>query len=136
MKIIVCLDDRNGMLFHGRRQSRDETVRQRILEYAKGTSLWMNQYSAGMFEKAGDSLRVCDDFLSQAGAGDCCFVEDQDITPYISQIEEIVVFRWGRTYPYDAVFPLELEGSRWRKISSDQFPGKSHQKILQEVYVL
>lgn len=95
----------------------------------------MNRYSAGLFEGSADPICVCDDFLSQAGTGDCCFVEDQDITPYISEIEEIVVFRWGRAYPFDAIFPLEPDGPQWKKVSSDLFPGKSHRQILQEVYV-
>ena len=31
MKIIVCLDDNNGMLFNNRRQSRDKTVVEDII---------------------------------------------------------------------------------------------------------
>ena len=49
MIAIVCLDDENGMLFNGRRQSRDRVVTERIALLAAGKKLWMNEYSAGLF---------------------------------------------------------------------------------------
>ena len=45
MHILVCLDNRNGMLFAGRRQSMDSAVRSRILQLAGENRLWIN---AGM----------------------------------------------------------------------------------------
>ena len=44
MKIIICLDDDNGMMFNNRRQSRDEKVVKDIIEMTDGHSLWMNDY--------------------------------------------------------------------------------------------
>ena len=50
MNIAVCLDDKNGMLFCGRRQSKDQYLRQQLLERSKPNALWMNGFSAKQFE--------------------------------------------------------------------------------------
>ena len=50
MKLIVCLDDRNGMSFLGRRQSQDALLRKDLLAYVAGSALSMNAYSAAQFE--------------------------------------------------------------------------------------
>lgn len=39
MRLIVCLDDKNGMAFNHRRQSRDRIVTEKIEELAKGSVL-------------------------------------------------------------------------------------------------
>ena len=49
MRLIVCLDDRDGMTFLGRRQSQDALLRQDMLAYVDGHELWMNSYSAAQF---------------------------------------------------------------------------------------
>ncbi len=46
MIIMICLDDRGGMLFNKRRQSQDVLLRQQILTETAGGRLWMNSYSA------------------------------------------------------------------------------------------
>ncbi len=45
MKMIIFLDDRNGMLFNKRRQSRDQAVTDEICMLCQGKVLWMNDYS-------------------------------------------------------------------------------------------
>ena len=41
MKMIVCLDDRNGVSFNNRRQSRDRVVIQDILTLTRGHGLYV-----------------------------------------------------------------------------------------------
>ena len=48
MIAVVCVDDRNGMLFHHRRQSQDRLLREDLLSRCPGR-LWMNAYSAKLF---------------------------------------------------------------------------------------
>ena len=63
MRLIACVDDRGGMAFHQRRQSRDRVVRQHILADASGGRLWMNAYSAGQFSpEEREGLLVAEDF--------------------------------------------------------------------------
>ena len=49
--IIVCMDKKNGMMFNERRQSQDQEVIKKMLEYAKGKPLWINDYSAQLFRE-------------------------------------------------------------------------------------
>ena len=41
MIVIVCVDQRNGLGFNGRRQSRDRMVAADILKESAGRRLWM-----------------------------------------------------------------------------------------------
>lgn len=133
MHIIVCLDDRNGMLFNKRRLSSDRALCQRITEQAAG-KLWMNAYSARLFENA--DICVDEAFLEKAAAGDTCFVENVDITPYADQAETVTVYRWNRTYPSDVKFPVDLFDGSWTLTGKTDFPGNSHQIITEECYTL
>ena len=136
MKLIVCLDDKDGMLFAGRRQSKDVALRQRVLELTKESCLWMNAYSAGQFAEKAAHLRCDEAFLDKASAGEYCFVENRDVAPYAERIEEVVIYRWNRAYPSDMKFPVQLFADRWQRISHVEFTGNSHELITEEVYTL
>ena len=51
MKLIVCLDDNNGMMFNKRRQSRDRLLIENMLELCKGERLYTNEYSGKLFSE-------------------------------------------------------------------------------------
>ena len=124
------------MLFNGRRQSRDEAVCRRMLSIANGSTLWMNAYSSGLFQDLGGNIRVHRDYLDLAADGEYCFVESDSLQPRLREVEEVTVFRWNRVYPSDVQFPTELFNTRWKMTSREEFSGKSHQRITQEVYSL
>lgn len=133
MKVIVCLDDNNGMMFNHRRQSRDEKVIEKIFEITKNSRLWVNKYSYSLFEIFNTSnINVDDAFLSEAPKGEYCFVENPELLSYEKWIEEIIVFRWNRDYPYDKELDIDL--SKWELKNSIEFEGNSHKKITMEVY--
>ena len=135
MKVIVCVDDRNGMMFNGRRQSRDRVLREHILGLAGGTKLWMNRYSARQFQdEMCDNICVDDAFLSRASAGEYCFVESDRLLPFEKRIEEIRVFRWNRVYPSDVKLDLDPADRGWQRVETGEFSGSSHEKITEEVY--
>lgn len=129
MQVIITVENRNGMLFNHRRVSRDQKVSERILAYCKEKKLWMNAYSAKIFEN-NPQIRVSETFLEQKDA--ICFVEDQDVTPYLPEIDTIILFHWNRDYPADFFFTVDL--SEWNRIHQEEFAGKSHEKITMEVY--
>ena len=133
MIVMLCVDDKYGMMFNCRRQSQDRVLRERIQKLTGGKPLWMNAYSRKQFE---DSSNICvsEDYLDQAAAGEFCFVEDQDITPYAARIEKIILFRCNRTYPADVYFNMELLSSGWILKETEEFEGSSHEKITKEVY--
>lgn len=129
MQVIITVENRNGMLFNHRRVSRDQKVSERILAYCKEKKLWMNAYSAKLFEN-NPQICVSEMFLEQKDA--ICFVEDQDVTPYLPEIDTIILFHWNRDYPADLFFTVDL--SEWNRIHQEEFAGKSHDKITMEVY--
>ena len=135
MIAVVCLDDKNGMCFNHRRQSRDACLRSRVIAMARGSRLWMTPYSAEQF--AGEdngTICVSEACLEKAGKGDYVFVEDRALAPFAEKLEKLVVFRWNRTYPGDRYFDLDLSGGQWHKTETGDFPGKSHERITMEVY--
>ncbi len=127
MILAVCVDNAFGMGFAGRRQSKDAALRQRLLALSGG-KLRMSAYSAKQFE--GD-VYSGPDYLSGAQIGDWCFVENGDYLNLTELPERIVLFRWNRDYPADLYFKFP---GQWRLVSSEDFPGTSHEKITQEVY--
>ena len=129
MQVIITVENINGMLYNHRRVSRDQKVSERILAYCKEKKLWMNAYSAKLFEN-NPQIRVSETFLEQKDA--ICFVEDQDVTPYLPEIDTIILFHWNRDYPADFFFTVDL--SEWNRIHQEEFAGKSHEKITMEVY--
>lgn len=133
MRVIVCLDDRNGMLFNRRRQSRDRRVVEDILRELGEKRLLVNGFSAPLFERAGERIRVVDDPLAAAGRGDVCFVENLPLAPWAAAIERLTVYRWNRVYPADMRLDLALE-SEWHLVAASDFPGFSHEKITKEIY--
>jgi hypothetical protein len=135
MIIIACVDDNMGMTFNHRRQSQDRVLRERILAAAKGNKLWMNHYSARQFsEDNAPQINVDENFLSEAGSGEYCFVEDCDITPYSRWVEKIVLYRWNRRYPSDQTLSMNLCADGWKLVYSEEFAGFSHERITEEIY--
>jgi hypothetical protein len=144
MKVIVCVDDGNGMLFNKRRQSQDRVLRDDVQKMTAGQKLWMNAYSARQFQEGSQTgenvtgvsetaaLIVTEDFLRQAGENDFCFVENEKLLPYSDRITEVVVYRWNRSYPGD--FHLDLDLKQWRLVQTTEFAGYSHEKITKEIY--
>ena len=130
MILICCVDDRMGMTFNHRRQSQDRLLRQRVLELSGG-SLWMNEYTARQFADAEDKTIVDPDFTQDCPKGAYCFVED--IPVFDLKPERIILYRWNRTYPADTYFDIPLQ--EWRLLSTSDFPGYSHARITEEVYI-
>ena len=93
MIVIVCTEDRGGMLFNNRRVSKDRTVIQKILELSEGKKLWIHPFSEKLFELFhGDiytefhcsfsaSLHSCDLLIGQT----LKIVEDQPPFLYFGQ---------------------------------------------------
>ena len=132
MNLIVVLDDRNGMLFNHRRQSRDRALIDRMLQVSGG-KLIVSAYTAALFEGKTADLTVAEDPLAVATLGQWCFLEDRSPAPAIDQIEKLIVYRWNRVYPSDLKFDFDL--SAMQCISKTDFAGYSHETLTEEVYL-
>lgn len=137
MKIVLCLDDKNGMMFNKRRQSKDRILREKVsaLAAGAGASLWMSEYSARQFTENGN-ITVDNDCISKASGGDYCFVEDCTVTPteLLERCDELILFKWNRQYPADIFFDADIEASGFVLSQTEEFAGSSHEKITMETY--
>ncbi len=131
MKVIVTLDDKNGMMFNKRRQSRDIVLLKHMLDMVGEHKLFMNSYTAKQFlELPCDNIIVDENFLEVAGEEDFCFVEDQRLVAYREKISHIYIYKWNRLYPSDFKFEVDLTG--WKGEVLVEFEGHSHDKITLE----
>lgn len=135
MNIILCLDDRNGMLFAGRRQSRDRKVTEDIGRMVKeaGAKLWISPFSARLFEESSFQPEIDEAFMEKAEPEDYCLVENLPLAAYEEEITSLIVYRWNRHYPAD--FRLDLDLNEWQLQSRSDFVGFSHECITKEEYI-
>lgn len=124
MKLIVCLDDNNGMMFNKRRQSRDKILTENVLEICKGEKLYTNEYSAKLFPE--NTVEICGN-----PENGYCFAENFIVDE--EYVDEIIVYKWNRLYPADTYFYIDLEN--WNLTETVDFEGSSHEKITRERYV-
>ena len=131
MKLIICLDQRGGMAFNHRRQSRDRVLTEDLLRTVGESRLFIMPYSASLFGEAFPGLVVSEQPMSEATERDFCFLET--VSPTSSKdITELIVYRWNRDYPSDTPFLLDM--SAFTLISTVDFAGYSHEKITKEVW--
>lgn len=135
MNIIVCVDDKNGMMFNKRRQSKDRILIADVLKEVEEHMLWVNEYSLKQFiDFKLSNLKVDENFMDLAKIGEYCFVENISLEIYESQIERIILYHWNRTYPADFYFTIDVENQKWQKVKEEEFVGSSHEKITKEVF--
>lgn len=134
MRLIVAVDDDNGMMFNYRRQSQDSVVRERILQMSEDAALWINEYTKKQFGDIPPYVHVSDTPLEEAHSGEFCFIEDAGIALYRDRIEEVVIFRWNRRYPGDMEFDFFPQDHGMELVKSEDFKGSSHEKITMEIW--
>ncbi len=134
MNVIVCVDNRMGVMFNKRRQSRDRILCQKVADTVADNKLLLNSYSADLFDSFNIDIVVDDEFLKNAQNGDFCFCEGAELKPFTNKIEKLIVFRWNRDYPYDQTLDIDISAG-WSMVKNEEFEGSSHDKITMEVYV-
>ncbi len=131
MKLIVCVDERNGMLFNKRRQSRDRLLIADIMNLAQGSNIWINRFSQNLFES--EKVKVSEDEMSNLEKEDFCFIENIKPSSLEEKADEIIIYHWNRMYPADEFFDIDLE-ENWVFLSEYEFEGSSHEKITRRIY--
>ena len=132
MKIFITLDDKNGMAFNKRRQSRDAVLNRKIAELIGENPLFMSAYTEKLFDEIKIEKSVSENFLELASKDDFCFVEDKDVP--IEKCEKLFIFRWNRVYPADRFFNHDLTSNGFILESSEEFVGSSHEKITLDIF--
>ncbi|MBQ7354654.1 MAG: ribonuclease Z [Clostridia bacterium] len=134
MVVIVCLDDREGMMFNGRRQSRDRVLLADVAAMTRGVCLRAAPCSEKLLREHGLSPVIGEDFLSVAEEGDWCFLEDRGLSSYRDKLERLVIYRWNRHYPGDLFWDLEPGEAGLRLTQRTEFVGSSHETITKEIF--
>lgn len=130
MILISCADNALGLRFNHRRQSRDRVVSARMLERSGG-KLWLAEGSRGLFaDFPAAELNIVTD-PGEVPEGGCCFWEG----PTDAAAEKIILYRWNRDYPGDEWFTFPGGEASWQLARQEDFPGFSHEKITEEVYI-
>lgn len=134
MTLYFCLDDRGGMLFNHRRQSRDAAVLEDIRSRLEG-ELVIDPISQRLMERA--EMPYCYALPEITGdmAGCHFFVEDRIPGDWVGLASTVVLYRWNRHYPADQYFDIDLNALGFTLQETVDFPGKSHENITREVYV-
>lgn len=127
MTIYVCLDDRDGMRFNNRRQSRDASVLEDIRSSIPDT-LYIDPYSEQLIREASIPYT-----LGEPSEESHFFLEARAASELMPLVSRVVIYRWNRHYPADVRFDGDLSGFTLE--SSIEFPGRSHDTITKEVYV-
>jgi hypothetical protein len=129
MRVIICLDDGLGMIFGGKRQSRDKAVLADIAsEYGSVSIL---PFSEKMIAQAGLSYTLKSS-LDEIGKDETAFIESINPATFADRIEELVIYRWNRKYLADMKCTLDLSG--FKRVSVTEFVGNAHDKITKEVF--
>lgn len=133
MTLYVCLDDRGGMLFNHRRQSRDGAVLEDLRCSAQG-ELLIDPFSQKLLEKADIPFRIAPQALGPELAGQHYFLEDRPLGDWLQYVRRVVCYRWNRHYPADRFFDADLAALGFALTQTREFPGTSHETITREVY--
>lgn len=129
LSVYVCLDDRGGMLFNGRRQSRDSRVFEDIRREIS-VELLIDPFSESLCRRSKIPYRLLEGPLPENGD---FFLESRDPME-AAAAQRIVIYRWGRVYPADVRWELDLQEAGFCLVERSEFPGTSHERICREVY--
>lgn len=133
IKVAITLDDRGGLSFNNRRQSRDSLL---VADLCKksDTGIYVSAYSAPLFEEWKDWIHVVDNPLSDCPDGGLAFVEREHIGKHVNEISELIVYRWNKHYPSDMRLDVDIKASGFKMTAKYEFVGSSHEKITKEIY--
>ena len=130
MKLILCLDKDNGMLFNHRRLSQDRNMMLDMSTMIKSDKIYMNDYSYDLYQNLDCPNKIVVESLDNID--DYCLIENQEIKD-ISNVEQVIIYNWNRKYPADLYFPISLL-EKWNIKETYDFAGTSHDVITKTVY--
>lgn len=133
MTVIVCTDERLGLSFRGKRQSRDRALTQDAVKSAGAKRILAAHYSKILFDEAGidtdgGGVLFFDDPLACAEDGDAVFLEG-DFDSRAMRADEIIIYSWNRHYPADRHLNTAALGECFDLCDTFEFVGNSHEKL-------
>lgn len=132
--VAVVVDDLCGMLLFGKRQSKDRVLIAEFMEYAADRPVFVGNFSKKLFESY-EGVTMCENPLEDAPDGAICFIENFPLTPYLSLVNELIIYRWNRLYHSDVKLDVDPKAAGYKLSSVSEFAGSSHDRITKEIYV-
>lgn len=127
MTLYICLDDRNGLRFNHRRQSRDAAVLADIHSLCTG--------NLGIAPDSEKLIREAEiPYVLPPETGEDFFAEEIPTEEMLEKTKKLVIYRWNRHYPADVRWEPDLTAMGFVLRETTDFPGTSHEKITREVY--
>ncbi len=130
--VVLCIDDRGGMAFNNRRQSRDRLVIRNLVDSTTGY-IYIEEYSEPLFTEYKNRTVTSPSPLEVCPDGGTCFIERESPKPYLDIAETVILYRWNKKYPFDLLFDMSSLKS-FKLIEQYEFEGSSHEIITKEVY--
>ncbi len=124
--VAVCVDDRGGMTFFGKRQSRDRVLISELCESVQ-EKIYIHPYSKLLFEPHEERYVSADNPIDACPDGGICFIENISLAEHADVIETVILYKWNRVYPFDKKLDLALDG--FSVECESEFVGSSHDKI-------
>ncbi len=123
---VVCLDNKGGMTFLGKRQSRDRVLIEELIKSTDGT-VYISDFSTPLFKMHEGRYTVVENPLTDAPSGAVCFIENLAVSPVLDEIDEIILYKWNRHYPSD--MKTDIPFDRFYVVGESEFVGSSHDRI-------
>ena len=130
MTLIVCLDQKGGMLFNNRRQTLDYEL---VNIIAKSFSdIHISHFSEKYFQ--GAKCKISSNPFLEATEESTVFLEDTGAIDYIEKIDRLIIYRWDCVYPADTYFDITPKEVGFRLCGKVKFSTKVHADIVKEIY--
>lgn len=127
--VCICLDDRGGMTFLGKRQSRDRILLDEM--FSSFGEVYVTDFSVPILTEHVGEYTVVKDLFADSPEGAVLFNENLGLKDHLEDIETIVLYKWHRKYPYDQ--QIDISFDEWRTTKKTEFVGSSHEKITKLV---
>ena len=131
--VAITVDDKMGLAFNKRRQSRDKKLIDDLCAKTDA-DIYISSYSALLFDEHKDRIKIVDDPINDCPDGGFCFVEMTDLSPHVDSISELIVYHWNRLYPADQKLDIDILSCGFKMIAKYEFIGNSHDKITKGIY--
>lgn len=125
MKIAICVDDRMGMSFNNRRQSRDRAVYEDMIAEGGGI-MAVTPFSQRLF-KNDPRVRL----YSPDEPTSLLFLEYGDCSDY--PFTELILYFWNRLYPADKFLNIDL--GKFQLTETLELSSPTHKCITKRRYL-
>ena len=133
LTVALALDEREGMMIFGKRQSRDRVLIADFVSSVGDAPIFISPFSKIIFQPH-ESVNIVENPFLDSSDGGACFIENYHLASYIDMIGTLVIYRWNELYPSDVKFDLDVVAAGFKLVESYDFKGSSHDRITKDIY--